>query len=57
MHSRETTATFHESLWGIGALIFVHSVSFPSLQDAGWLALALVGIGWVTRHAESYSVG
>jgi len=55
MHSRESTVGFHESLWGIGAIIFVHSVSLPSPEAAGWLALALIGIGWFTGRAESSS--
>jgi hypothetical protein len=53
MHSRESTAAFHESIWGLSVIIFVHSVSFTTAQAAGLLALCLVGIGWLAKHAES----
>ena len=57
MHARESSAHFWESLWGLGSIAFLHSISWPTVQAAGMMALCLLAIGFCCGRIQAWLDG
>lgn len=54
MSTSRSTAPFWENVWGIGAIVLLHSVSWPSARAAGFMALCLLVIGLFCGRTQAW---